>query len=136
MFETIYRGKLGSCICTEWDFCKTRCIVCLRVSPLGLYFLKNLNISLKNLIRDTMSETVKIGKRYTVVIPKAFRTKLGLKEGQLSEVRLEDGKIVITLKSSDPFRRLSELIGDLVYDQETEKRAEKWLVEGIESRRA
>jgi len=75
-----------------------------------------------------MSEIVKIGKRYTVVIPKAFRQKLGLKEGQLSEVRLEEGKIVITLKTSDPFCRLSELIGDIVYNEETERRAEKWLL--------
>jgi len=75
-----------------------------------------------------VSETVKIGKRYTIVIPKAFRQKLGLKEGQLSEAKLEEGKIVITLKTSDPFRRLSELIGDIVYNEETERRAEKWLL--------
>ena len=46
------------------------------------------------------------------------------------------GKIVITPKSLDPFRRLSELMGDLVYDEETEKRAEKWLVGDVESRGA
>jgi len=43
-------------------------------------------------------------------------------------VKLEEGKIVITLKTSDPFRRLSELIGDIVYNEETERRAEKWLL--------
>lgn len=75
-----------------------------------------------------VSETVKIGKRYTIVIPKAFRQRLGLKEGVLSEVRLEEGKIIIIPKALDPFRRLSELIGDVVYDEEAEKRAERWLL--------
>lgn len=75
-----------------------------------------------------VSETVKIGKRYTIVIPKAFRQRLGLKEGTLSEIRLEEGKIILIPKVSDPFRRLSELIGDVVYDEEAEKRAERWLL--------
>ncbi len=86
------------------------------------------------LILTSMSEIVKIGKRYTIVIPKAFRQKLGLKEGQLSEIRLEEGKIIIAPKVSDPFRRLSELIGDVVYNEETEKRAEKWLLGEAQSR--
>lgn len=75
-----------------------------------------------------VSETVKIGKRYTIVIPKAFRQRLGLKEGSLSEIRLEEEKIIIIPRASDPFRRLSELIGDVVYDEEAEKRAERWLL--------
>jgi len=75
-----------------------------------------------------VSETVKIGKRYTIVIPKAFRQRLGLKEGTLSEIRLEEGKIILIPKVSDPFRRLSELIGDVVYDEEAEKKAERWLL--------
>lgn len=77
---------------------------------------------------DTVSETVKIGKRFTLVIPKSFRQRLGLREGQLSEVRLEGGKIVIIPKVPDPFRRLGELIGDAVYDEEAEKKAERWLL--------
>ncbi len=81
-----------------------------------------------------VSETVKIGKRYTIVIPKAFRQRLGLKEGVLSEVRLEEGKIIIIPKVSDPFRRLSELIGDVVYDEEAEERAERWLLGEAQSR--
>jgi len=81
-----------------------------------------------------MSEIVKIGKRYTVVIPKVFRRKLGLKEGQLSEMRLEEGRIIMTPKVLDPFRRLSELIGDVVYNEETERRAEKWLLGGAQVR--
>ncbi len=75
-----------------------------------------------------LSEIVRIGKRYTIVIPKTIRQKLGLKEGQLSEIKLEKGKIVIIPKAMDPFHRLSELIGDIEYNEETERKAEKWLL--------
>jgi AbrB family looped-hinge helix DNA binding protein len=82
------------------------------------------------LISATMLETevVKVGKRYTVVIPKGFREKLGVKEGQLTEVTLEAGRLVLVPKVSDPFKRLSELIGEITYDEKTEKRAERWLL--------
>jgi len=74
------------------------------------------------------TEVVKIGKRYTVVIPKSFRERLGVKEGQLTEVILEKGKLVLVPKVSDPFKRLSELIGGITYNEKTEKKAEKWLL--------
>ncbi len=74
-----------------------------------------------------MTETVRIGKRYTVVIPKEARKKLGLKEGQLSEVRLEDGRLIFIPKASDPFQELSELIGDVEYSRGLERKTEKWL---------
>ncbi len=74
-----------------------------------------------------MAQLVRIGKRYTIVIPMEARKKLGLKEGQLSEVRLEDGRLVITPRSSDPFQELSELIGDVEYSKTVENRMEKWL---------
>lgn len=74
------------------------------------------------------SEIVKIGKRYTIVIPKSFREKLGIGEGQLSEMKLEEGRLVIIPKAPDPFKKLDELIGDISYDEKIEKKAEKWLL--------
>lgn len=82
-----------------------------------------------------MTETVRIGKRYTVVIPKEARKKLGLKEGQLSEVRLEDGRLVFIPKASDPFQELSELIGDVDYSRGLERKTEKWLFSRVSHRR-
>ncbi len=82
-----------------------------------------------------MTETVRIGKRYTVVIPKEARKKLGLKEGQLSEVRLEDGRLIFIPKSSDPFQELSELIGDVDYSSGLERKTEKWLFSKVSHRR-
>jgi len=34
----------------------------------------------------------------------------------------------LILKISDPFRRLSELIGDITYDEKTERTSERWLL--------
>ena len=82
-----------------------------------------------------MTELVRIGKRYTVVIPKEAREKLGLKEGQLSEVRLEDGRIIFTPKVSDPFRELSGLMGDVEYSRGLEKKTEQWLLSKVSRRR-
>lgn len=76
---------------------------------------------------------MKIGKRYTVVIPKTFRERLGVKEGQLTEVTLEKGRLVLVPKVSDPFRRLSELIGDIAYGEGTEKKAERWLLGRVQN---
>jgi len=73
------------------------------------------------------TEVVKIGKRYTVVIPKGFRERLGVREGQLTEVTLERGRLVLVPKISDPFRRLSELIGDITYNEKTERKCERWM---------
>ncbi len=70
-----------------------------------------------------------------MVIPKEAREKLGLKEGQLSEVRLEDGRLVFIPKASDPFQELSELIGDVDYSRGLERKTEKWLFSKVSRRR-
>lgn len=33
----------------------------------------------------------------------------------------------MVLKISDPFRRLSELVGDITYDEKTERKCERWM---------
>ena len=50
----------------------------------------------------------KVGTRFTIVIPKKFREKIHLKEGEAIIFRLKDGKIVIEPKRSDPFERVFE----------------------------
>ena len=82
-----------------------------------------------------MTEMVRIGKRFRVVIPKEARKKLGLKEGKLSEVILEDGRLILTPKASDPFQKLSELIGDIDYSKGLERQTEKWLFSKVSRRR-
>lgn len=75
-----------------------------------------------------MSDEITIGRRYTMVIPKSLRKKLGLKEGQKVFVREQDGKIVIEPLPSDPYRMLATVLGDFTYVEEKhEKVAEGWL---------
>lgn len=75
-----------------------------------------------------MSEEVTIGRRFSFVIPKGVREKLGLREGQRALVRHEGDAIVVEPLPEDPYKELSEALGDFSYSEENyEKRAEEWL---------
>ncbi|ABL79005.1 AbrB/MazE/SpoVT family DNA-binding domain-containing protein [Thermofilum pendens] len=74
-----------------------------------------------------MSESVRVGKRFTVVIPKSVREKVGLKEGDLLEVRVEGGRIVLERKDFNPFKVLAEVIGEPYREERDERKAEEWL---------
>ena len=75
-----------------------------------------------------MSEEAIIGRRYTIVIPKSIRNKIGLKEGQRVFVREQVGKIVIEPLPLDPYKTLAAVLGDFTYVEEKhEKIAEAWL---------
>jgi len=52
----------------------------------------------------TKSETVRVGKKYTIVLPKDIRTKLKIREGYLLSVSVEGDKIILELKRSDPLQ--------------------------------
>ncbi|MEM3084911.1 MAG: AbrB/MazE/SpoVT family DNA-binding domain-containing protein [Nitrososphaerales archaeon] len=69
-----------------------------------------------------------MGRRYTIVIPKSIRVRLGLKEGQKVLVREHGGKIVIEPLPLDPYKTLAAVLGDFTYVEEKhEKIAEAWL---------
>jgi len=75
-----------------------------------------------------MSEEITIGKRFTIVIPKKIREKLNIKVGQRAIVREENGTIIIELLPNDPYKALSDALGDFSYNEEEyEKKAEEWL---------
>ena len=76
----------------------------------------------------TISEKALIGKRYTIVIPKTIREKIGLKEGQKVLVRAESGKIIIEPLPNNPYRILEEIIGEPYNEAKDEEKAEKWLI--------
>lgn len=86
-------------------------------------------------MKYNMSEEVTIGRRYTMVIPKSIRKKLGLKEGQKLFVREQAGKILIEPLPADPYKTLAALLGDFTYAEEKhEKVAEGWLKKIARSR--
>lgn len=73
-----------------------------------------------------MSEQAVIGKRFTLVIPKAVRERLGLREGQRVLVHLEEGRVVVDPLPWDPYRVLEEVVGE-PYEEREEADAERWL---------
>ncbi len=72
--------------------------------------------------------TVRVGKKHIVVIPAEIRKKVGLKEGDLLDVRVVgEKKITLELVTSDPFETLGKVIGEPYEEKEDEKMAEEWL---------
>jgi AbrB family looped-hinge helix DNA binding protein len=74
-----------------------------------------------------MSEESVVGRRHTVVIPKAVRDRLALKEGQRVMVRAEGGKIVIEPLPCDPLKVLEQVLGAPYKEGVEERRAEEWV---------
>ncbi|QOJ78677.1 AbrB/MazE/SpoVT family DNA-binding domain-containing protein [Infirmifilum lucidum] len=74
-----------------------------------------------------MSEVIRVGRRYTIVIPKFARRELGIKEGDLLLLRVEGQKIVLEPKRSNPFKVLEDVIGDVYSEDRDERVAEEWL---------
>jgi AbrB family looped-hinge helix DNA binding protein len=74
-----------------------------------------------------MSEESIIGRRYTLVIPKAVREELTLKEGQRVLIRVENGRIVIEPLPWDPYEVLEKIVGEPYEEEREEARAERWL---------
>jgi len=74
----------------------------------------------------TMSEKAVIGKRFTLVIPKAVRERLGLREGQRVLVRVEEGRVMVEPLPWDPYGVLKEVVGE-PYEEREEAEAERWL---------
>ena len=74
-----------------------------------------------------MSEEARIGRRGTLVIPKAIREKSDLREGRRVMIRIEGDRIVIQPLPADPFKVLEEIIGEPYSEEEDEAKAERWL---------
>ena len=79
------------------------------------------------MLHSTVSEVVRIGKRFTIVIPKSIRTKLNVKEGDVLEIRIEDDKIVLEPRKTNPFKVLERVVGEPYSEKKDEKLAERWL---------
>ena len=73
------------------------------------------------------SDVVRVGKKFTLVIPKKVREMLGIKEGDLLSVKVKEGKIIMEPKKSDPFQVLERIIGEPYDERRDEKKAEEWL---------
>ncbi len=74
-----------------------------------------------------MSETVRVGRRYTVVIPRKIRRQTGLKENDLLKIWVEKGRIILEPVEYNPFKILEKVIGEPYSEETDEKAAEEWL---------
>jgi len=74
-----------------------------------------------------LSEELVIGRRYTLVIPKAVREELSLRQGQRVLIRVEGKKIVIEPLPWDPYKVLEEVVGEPYEEEREEVKAEEWL---------
>jgi len=73
------------------------------------------------------SEIIRVGKKFTIVLPKEIRTKLNIREGDLLSVKVEGGRIILEPKRSNPFKILERVIGEPYDERRDEKLAEEWL---------
>ena len=80
-----------------------------------------------------MSVISRIGRRYTLVIPKEIREKANIKEGSLVIIRVVDNRIIIEALPDDPFKVLEEVIGEPYSEEKDEEKAIKWLMEHASS---
>ena len=76
-----------------------------------------------------MSEVmVRVGKKFTIVIPARIRRAIDLKEGDILRVKLKGNKIILEKPSEDPFETLARIIREPYDEEKEEKRAEEWLL--------
>ena len=74
-----------------------------------------------------LEEIVRVGKKNVVVIPSRVRKKVGIKEGDLLELKVEGDRILLKRLSSEPFRVLAEVIGEPYREEADEAKAERTL---------
>lgn len=74
-----------------------------------------------------MSEETVVGKRHTIVVPKAIRKKVNLEEGQKILLRVEEGRIIVEPLPTNPYKVLEEVIRESYEEKADEAKAEEWL---------
>ncbi len=70
----------------------------------------------------------RIGKRFTIIIPKHVREMLGLREGQRLRIHVEDGKIVIEPLPVNPLSTYSLIINKIIDVKEAIEKAGEWVM--------
>jgi len=83
----------------------------------------------KILARIMRENIVKVGERYTIVIPKEIRRILGIKKGQLMRITSDGRRIILEPIFENPFEIFERILGDFVYSRKMRKEAEKELLE-------
>lgn len=70
---------------------------------------------------------VTVGRRYTIVIPRIIRERLGIREGQRLAMWVEGNRIVLEPLAADPFKVLAEVVDEPYSEELEEQRVEALL---------
>lgn len=81
-----------------------------------------------------MSVIVRVGKRYTIVIPKEIRSRVKLREGDQVLVYVVGKSIIIEPLPNDPFKTLEKTLPKQYIEREAEEKAFKWLIKHARNR--
>ena len=73
---------------------------------------------------------VRVDSKGRIVIPKQLREKLGIKEGDMVVLQLENSRLIVR-KTHDPFKRLEELLGELTFDRRIRIIAEREAIKDV-----
>ncbi len=79
-----------------------------------------------------MQLIVKVKRKFNITVPKRLRKVLPLRVGQLVEMELDQGKIVLNPIAEDPSLKLEEIMGKLRLE-DMSNQAEEVLVEEAKS---
>ena len=74
-----------------------------------------------------MSEQTVVGKRYTIVVPKAIRKRLQLDEGQKVIITVTGNQMVVEPLPKDPYASLARIIRQPYNERKYETKAEELL---------
>jgi len=80
-----------------------------------------------------LSAIARIGKRYTLVIPKDIRKRIGIHEGSYVLLRVMGDKIIVEPLPDEPFKVLGRVIGKPYDEKVDEKKALEWLMKNARS---
>ncbi len=71
-----------------------------------------------------MYTRVRVDTRGRIVLPKEVRDALGIREGEELILSIQGSRIIL-MKSEDPFRKLERIFGDLTFERDLRRLAEK-----------
>lgn len=80
-----------------------------------------------------MSFRVRVDGRGRIVLPKEFRERLGVREGDEVVLMLRGDRIIL-VRAEDPFRVLESILGDLTFSRDLRRIAEREALREVEEK--
>lgn len=75
-----------------------------------------------------MGKVSKSDERGRITIPREVREKVGLEREQRLRIIVQGEELILVPMESEPEESLEEFVGEVKFDREARRRAEKWQV--------